>query len=84
MLLLAGKSISLLSGKSISYSTLRNPISSGLGEKKLIPAPKIISYLLFIDHQIITYNLIMALPTHPHQINFISIVFISLTLVLIP
>lgn len=26
----------------------------------------------------------MALPTHPHQINFISIVFISLTLVLIP
>ena len=52
--------------------------------KTLIPIFKIIKYLLLINHQIITYNLIMALLTHLYQINFASIIFISSTLVLKP
>lgn len=52
--------------------------------KTLIPIFKIIKYPLLINHQIITYNLIMALLIHLYQINFASIIFISSTLVLKP
>lgn len=74
-------SMLLMEGKSIRLTVCtENPISSGVDKKKkeLIPILKIINYLLFINHP--SHNLVMTLPTPlPHQINFISVIFISST-----